>query len=203
MSIGDRKCLVMILILLVILNLVQLAINSTLQKSITNLRAQETTQDHNFKTFRIEQSLIDRTVKELGLSHVLWFEDTLNLESILQRKSISILFIFSSLDCANCIHREVLKLNHLNSRVALVSLQIVGLGFVESSDKTFLRTLTGGIEFQFPVYQLQIHRSAHFHTPTILLVDQAGKIILPYISVVADETRANRFHRVLEMFFTK
>jgi hypothetical protein len=181
----------------------QLAINITLQKSITNLRAQETTQDHSFKNFRVEQSLIERTVKELGLSHVLWFQDTLELESLLHRKSISILFIFSSLDCTNCLGREVLTLNQLSSKDPSVSLQIIGLGFVESLDKTFLRTLTGGIELQFPVYQLLTHRSDHFHTPTILLVDQAGKVILSYISVVGDETRASRFQRVLEMFFAK
>lgn len=201
----SRPFIVVAFLLLVVFNLALLAMNATLEKSISEMRSQQDIEDSRFKSFRIEQSLIDRTIMDLGFDEVLSSTDTLKLKELLLKKTVSILFIFSSLDCSNCLHEETKQLNQLVSKSITTSVQILGLGIVESLDRTYLRVIAGGIEPLFPVYRLEHtrHLSNDLHTPTIVIVDKAGQIFFSYVASIGDEMKTKRFHRTLEMFFTE
>lgn len=201
----SRLFITVAFVLLVVFNLMQVAINTTLEKSISELRSQQEIEDSRFKTFRIEQSLIDRTVMDLGFDEVLSAAGTVKLKKLLMKKPASILFIFSSLDCSNCLHTEINRLNQLVSKSTRTSVQILGLGIVESLDRTYLRVIAGGIEPLFPVYRLEHARplSNDLHTPAIVIVDKAGQIFLSYVASIGDEMKTERFHRTLEMVFTE
>jgi hypothetical protein len=189
-------------LLLIVLNLVQLALNVTLEKSTSELKSRENALDRKFRTFLIEEALAGRTVMEAGFSDVKSAADTFAISEILLKKPVSILFVFSSLDCSNCIHEEIKSLNALSSRKRKNSTQVLGLGIVESLDKTYLRVITGGIEPLFPVYRIEEPHfdSNHFHTPSIMIVDRVGRIVFSYVAVTGDETKRKRFQRVLELF---
>lgn len=186
---------------LVLFNLFQVVSNSRLRKSLDMLQAAMHAQEYDFAVHRIQQSLVGGVLRDVNLE-TRYKGEQFSVSQIVQKTKLSILFLFSSTDCANCVRAEVDELNKLPARVPAKQAQVAGIGFSETVDSTFL-FYSFGVKPLFPVYRSKadslVISSSRQPTPLVLLVDNRGEILAAYVAEALNAAKREKFYKFIRI----